>query len=185
LGLSLNGMNLWGNPTPGNTGANNRPGNPTPAKTANNGQQSGQPVPNAGEQAKIAALQARYGGISTNDPNRKADDALNEVRAKNESHIRSHEQAHQAAAGGLAGTMSIQYDQNGVAFAGQVPISIPPLDSANPEASMKNYQAVRASALAPGDPSPQDYSVASRAEGLMGQAKMLIDQKQQGLKPGM
>jgi hypothetical protein len=64
-----------------------------------------------------------------------------------------------------------------------VPISIPPLDRGNPEASLKNYQTVRSAALAPGDPSGQDYAVANKAQGLMGMAQVLIAKKRQGRQP--
>ena len=136
------------------------------------------------EQTQIKQIQSQYadkfsGSGSSGNPNQRAADVLAKVRSESESHIRGHEQAHQSAAGSLGGSMSIQYDQNGVAFAGQVPISIPPLDRNNPAASIKNYQTVRFAALAPADPSGQDMAVASRAQSLMGQAQVLMDQKRQ------
>jgi len=185
MGLSVNGASAWQNRPFGyvNAYGSGSSGASQPSQA--------QPIPSPqpftpqqlAEQARIAQIQARYAdkapGVSGVDPNRKAENVLARVRADSEAHIRGHEAAHQSAAGSLGGSMSIQYDQNGVAVAGQVPISIPPMDRANPEASLKNYQTVRFAALAPGDPSGQDISVASRAQSLMGQAQVLIARKKQ------
>jgi hypothetical protein len=136
------------------------------------------------EQTKIAQIQSQYANLCgcadcSGNPNQKAEDVLARVRAESYAHIAGHEQAHQAAAGSLGGAMSIEYNQDGVAVAGHVPISIPGLDKSNPEGAMTSYQKVRAAALAPSDPSGQDMSVASQAQSLMGRAKVLIDQNRQ------
>ncbi|WP_373533282.1 putative metalloprotease CJM1_0395 family protein [Vampirovibrio sp.] len=99
--------------------------------------------------------------------------------------ILSHEQAHQSAAGSLGGGVHIQFDGNGVAVSGHVPIAIPGLDPQNPENSYNNYSTVRRAALAPGDPSGQDCAVASQAQALMGQAQVLMAQKKQAQSAGL
>lgn len=106
-------------------------------------------------------------------------------KARQYSAIMSHEQAHASAAGSLGGGIHIEYDGNGVAVAGHVPISIPGLDRQNPELSYKNYSTVYSSALAPGDPSGQDVSVASTAQALMGRAQVLMGQKKQAQSAGV
>lgn len=106
-------------------------------------------------------------------------------KARQYSEIMSHEQAHASAAGSLGGGIHIQYDGNGVAVAGHVPISIPGLDRQNPETSYKNYSVVRSAALAPGDPSGQDMAVASTAQSLMGQAQVLMSRKKQAQSAGV
>jgi hypothetical protein len=106
-------------------------------------------------------------------------------KARQYSDILAHEQAHQSAAGGLGGGIHIQFDGNGVAVSGHVPISIPGLDRQNPEISYKNYSTVRSAALAPSDPSGQDSSVAAYAQSLMGQAQVLMAQKKQAQSAGL
>ncbi len=106
-------------------------------------------------------------------------------KAQQYADIMSHEQAHASAAGSLGGGIHIQFGSNGVAVGGHVPISIPGMDSQNPETSYKNYSTVRSAALAPGDPSSQDRSVASQAQGLMGQAQVLMSQKKQAQSAGL
>lgn len=135
--------------------------------------------------SQIDSLKSQYSGTCAcaqccNNPNMTADDFLRQIRAENESHIMQHEQAHKSAAGALGGSIVIERDGNGVAIAGHVPISMPPLDSANPEASRQAYNTAYNAALAPSDPSGQDLSVASMAQSLMGQAQVLMSQKRQG-----
>lgn len=106
-------------------------------------------------------------------------------KARQYADILSHEQAHQSAAGSLGGGVHIQFDGNGVAVSGHVPIAIPGLDRQNPETSYKLYKTVRSAALAPGDPSGQDCAVASQAQSLMGQAQVLMAQKKQAQSAGL
>lgn len=105
--------------------------------------------------------------------------AFEQFKSQRYAEILSHEQAHQSAAGSLGGGIHIDFDSNGVAVGGHVPIQIPPLDPKNPEASYQSYCQVRNAALAPGDPSGQDCAVASKAQALMGQAQVLMARKKQ------
>lgn len=176
MGLSLYGANLWNNRMPSSMPNCSNPTNAT--------QNQGLTPQQRQEQAKISQIQAQYKGACNpvnfeGNPNQKAADVLSTVRSRRESEIRGHEQAHQSAAGSLGGGIHMQYDQNGVAFAGHVPITLPGLNKNNPEVSMKVYQTVRFAALAPEKPSGQDVSVASKAQSLMGQAQVLINQKKQ------
>lgn len=87
--------------------------------------------------------------------------------------VRAHEQAHQAAAGGLAtGGASYTYQRgpDGVNYAigGEVPISLS--EGRTPEATIDIARTVRAAALAPADPSPQDRAVAAEAGQLEARA---------------
>lgn len=107
-----------------------------------------------------------------------ADAALQRLKSERYAHIMAHEQAHQSAAGAFGGGIVINYDGNGVACSGHVPISIPALDPQNPEASMKAYNTIKNAALAPGDPSGQDMAVAAMAQARIGQAQVLMQQKQ-------
>ncbi len=115
----------------------------------------------------------------------KAGQDFESFKAQQYGEILAHEQAHQSAAGTFGGGISIEYDGQGVAVSGHVPISIPPLDKANPEQSYKNYSTIRGAALAPGDPSAPDRSIASQALGLMGQAQVMMGRKRQAQQTGI
>ncbi|MBX2859835.1 MAG: hypothetical protein KTR14_01275 [Vampirovibrio sp.] len=91
--------------------------------------------------------------------------------------VMAHEQAHQSAAGAYAGAIHIDFDANGIAIGGHVPITFPPLTEDNPEIALKGAEMIRAAALAPSDPSGQDMSVASQAMDLLGRAKVMMDKK--------
>ena len=89
--------------------------------------------------------------------------------------IYEHELAHQQAGGSLAGGISIEYDSNGVAIAGDVPITLPTnLTETNAQDAFKKATIALKSALAPQDPSSQDMSVASQAQGIINRAQNLI-----------
>ena len=98
-----------------------------------------------------------------------------------DSEVRAHEAAHQAAAGSLAGAASYTYQQGPdgkmYAIGGEVSISTP--SGSSPEEALKNARTVAASALAAGDPSPQDFSVASSARVVEMKALQSIAKKAQ------
>ncbi len=79
--------------------------------------------------------------------------------------VKAHEAAHQAAGGGLAGAVSFSYtrgpDNQMYATAGEVPIRMQ--KGRTPEETIANARQVVAAAMAPADPSPQDYRVAANA----------------------
>lgn len=79
--------------------------------------------------------------------------------------VKAHEAAHQAAGGGLAGAASFTYtrgpDNQMYATAGEVPISMQKGNT--PEETIANARQIQAAAMAPADPSPQDYKVAANA----------------------
>jgi len=81
--------------------------------------------------------------------------------------VRAHEAAHLAAAGGLAqGGPSYSYqkgpDGQNYAVGGEVSIDTSTIAD-NPSANMAKARQIRAAALAPADPSPQDQKVAAQA----------------------
>ncbi len=81
-------------------------------------------------------------------------------------HVRAHEAAHIAVGGSLVAggaTYTYQRGPDGKLYAvgGEVKIQIP--KSKNPKENIKIARQVRAAALAPSNPSPQDLKVASMA----------------------
>jgi hypothetical protein len=82
-----------------------------------------------------------------------------------DSHVRSHESAHQAAGGDLTGPASYSYqtgpDGRSYAVGGEVPIQS--RSGRTPDETIAIARRVRAAALAPSDPSPADLAAASAA----------------------
>ena len=93
---------------------------------------------------------------------------------QNYNHIYSHEMAHKMAGGQYAGAISIERNSDGIPVSGHVPIVMPVLDKNNPQKTIDHADTVIKAALAPSDPSGQDYKVASQAAQIkmMAQAYM-------------
>ncbi|MBQ9245244.1 protein-glutamate O-methyltransferase [bacterium] len=95
--------------------------------------------------------------------------------------IYAHEMAHKSAAGELGGPIVIERDSNGIPVGGHVNITMPVLDKNNPENTIKHADKVIKSAMAPSDPSAQDYRVAAAAKSVKSQA-IAEKNKQSGQK---
>lgn len=94
--------------------------------------------------------------------------------------VRSHEQAHLAAAGGLAlggPTYTLQYGPDGQAYAVAGEVSIDTSPGRTPEETISKAKQIRAAALAPTDPSSQDRAVAAAAAQLETQAQQELAQQ--------
>lgn len=87
--------------------------------------------------------------------------------------VRSHEQAHKSAGGGLAGSASYETTQGpdgkSYAVAGEVPIDAS--EASSPKETITKARQIRAAALAPAEPSSQDYQVAARASQMEAEAR--------------
>lgn len=90
--------------------------------------------------------------------------------------IYAHELAHKNAAGSLAGPIVIEKDSNGVPVGGHVSIQMPAIDKAHPEKTIEHADTVIKSALAPSDPSEQDYKVAAQARTIKAEAQNIQKQ---------
>lgn len=101
-----------------------------------------------------------------------------------DSEVRAHEQAHLAAAGGLATSgASFQYvtgpDGQRYASGGEVGIDVSPVAN-DPQATLLKAETIRRAALAPAQPSGQDLSVASKAAAMANKASAELLLKTQG-----
>jgi hypothetical protein len=98
-----------------------------------------------------------------------------------DTEVRAHEAAHQAASGGMAGAASYTYqkgpDGKMYAIGGEVPISMK--QGSSPEETLRNARQIAAAAMAPANPSPQDYSVASSARVMEMKAQQQIAKQHQ------
>lgn len=131
----------------------------------------------------VTRANAVAGVSSTNTSLRldaKALALISKLKAR-DTDVRQHEQAHLAAAGGLATSgASYTYERgpNGVAYAvgGEVRIDTSPGNT--PEETIARAHTIEAAALAPADPSGADRAVAVQAQQLEAQARAELAQDQ-------
>lgn len=98
-----------------------------------------------------------------------------------DAEVRQHEAAHQAAGGAHAGGASYTYqrgpDGKNYAIGGEVQVDVS--RASTPEATISKMEQVKAAALAPAEPSPQDQRVASLADAIKAQAQQELRQQSQ------
>ncbi len=97
--------------------------------------------------------------------------ARQDMISRRYNEIYAHELAHQRAGGGLAGGIVIERDANGIPIGGHVPIKMPALDRKNPDKTIQDANTVIRSAMAPSDPSDQDFRVAGQARAIKAEAE--------------
>lgn len=90
---------------------------------------------------------------------------------KNYQEIYAHEAAHKSAGGSLAGSIVIEKNSDGIPVGGHVSIKMPTLDPNNPQKTINDANTVIKSAMAPSNPSSQDYKVATQAGNIKMQAQ--------------
>ena len=100
---------------------------------------------------------------------------------KNLAEIYTHERAHKAAGGSLTGPIVIDW-KNGIPVGGHVSIKMPKLNPKNPKKTIDNANTVINSAMAPSDPSGQDYRVAAQAKSIKAQAERIQNQQKNNKK---
>jgi hypothetical protein len=125
--------------------------------------------------AAAAAAPARHGKTELT-PEQQAQ--IDKLKAA-DTRVRQHEQAHLAAAGGLATSgpaYTYQRGPNGVNYAvgGEVQIDTSP--GATPQETIARARRIQAAALAPADPSGQDRGVAARAAQMERDARVELEQ---------
>lgn len=124
-----------------------------------------------GLQAGVQA--ARAGGAERLSPQEQAQ--VRRLKAIDQK-VRQHEAAHKAAGAGLTGAATYQYvrgpDGRQYAVSGEVSINTSP--ASTPQATLIKAEQIRAAALAPADPSPQDQAVAAAAAMMALQARQEI-----------
>ena len=98
-----------------------------------------------------------------------------------DSEVRAHEAAHQAAGGGMTGAASYTYQQgpDGKMYAIGGEVSIAMKSGSTPEETIANARQIAAAAIAAGNPSPQDYAVASSARVMEMKAQQQLASEQQ------
>ena len=101
---------------------------------------------------------------------------------KNYNDIYRHEAAHKAAAGSFGGAIVIEKNSEGIPVGGHVDIKMPALNPKDPDKTISDAKTVIGAAMAPADPSSQDYKVAAQARSIMSQAEYMKKHPQVGQK---
>jgi len=138
------------------------------------------PVRDSGPQG-AAARAAKGGVVQLGQKKMKAaDERLVRELAQRDRAVRAHEAAHQSAAGSLGGaaTFTLETGPDGKSYAvgGEVPVDMS--SGRTPEETLSRAQQVRAAALAPADPSPQDLAVAAQASQIEAIVRQQMSQAQ-------
>lgn len=131
------------------------------------------PAPPAGSAAPQATPS------STTQLSEEALAILDQLKSR-DLEVRQHEQAHLAAAGGLATSgASYTYERgpNGVDYATGGEVSIDTSPGATPEETIARAQSIQAAALAPAEPSGPDRAVAAQAQQMESQARAELAQQ--------
>lgn len=134
------------------------------------------PQPTKAGEGVLASTASRDAGELTPEQQQQINQ-LKQIDAK----VRAHEQAHISAGADLIrGGPSFSYttgpDNKRYAVSGEVSIDTTP--GRTPEETIPKAQHIRATALAPADPSPQDHSVAAQASELEGRARQELAARQ-------
>lgn len=130
-------------------------------------------------QGASRAQSARSGtGSELSDEQKKQVEKLQ----KRDREVRAHEQAHVAAGGNLIrGGVNFKYetgpDGRRYAVGGDVSIDVSP--ARTPQETVRKAEQIRSAAMAPSDPSAQDYSVAAQAGRLAAKAQAEMAQATQ------
>lgn len=110
-------------------------------------------------------------------PENPQDKNFEVYKEKTNKEVMEHEKAHQQVAGDLAGAIVIDKNSDGVATGGHVPILIPEVTEGNFSITKEQNERVKAAAMAPKDPSSQDYFVAAQAQANINKALMFMNKK--------
>ena len=120
---------------------------------------------------------------NSNNPNELTEAQKEQIikLQQRDTHVRAHEAAHLAAGGSVvSGGASYTYqkgpDGKMYAVGGEVPIHV--TKGSNPKETLAMARQLRAAALAPSDPSPQDLKVAASAAMMEAKAMQEINQEQ-------
>lgn len=119
---------------------------------------------------RFGNLYSDFAGQQAKQNNEQRQSLIN----KNYNEIYAHEMAHKSAGGALSGSIVIEKNSDGIPVGGHVAIKMPSLNPDNPQQTIDEANIVIRSAMAPGDPSPQDYKVAAKARQIKAQAQGML-----------
>lgn len=96
---------------------------------------------------------------------------------KRDTEVRTHEQQHKSAGGGVAGTIQLEYEvgPDGKQYAVGGEVKVDTSKEETPEKTIQKAQQIKRAALAPSDPSHQDHSVATKAQRMETEARQELN----------
>lgn len=132
------------------------------------------------EEEKENKAQKNKEALSSNELSEDEERLVKELQSR-DSEVRAHEAAHQAAGGGMTGAASYTYQQgpDGKMYAIGGEVSISMSTGSTPQETIANARKIAAAAMAPGNPSPQDHSVAASARVMEMKAQQQLAKQQQ------
>ena len=142
---------------------------------------SGYPTPKSDPTSNPARASQRGAASQSGSGKELSNQEKREVEnlKQRDQQVRNHEQAHMAAGGGLAGPASYTYrigpDGQRYAVGGEVNIDVSP--EKDPRATIQKMERIERAAMAPADPSGQDFAVAREAEQVAQQARRELSAK--------
>ena len=134
------------------------------------------PVPIAGYASRADAAESRS---STDATARSSTETVEERQVVQElsardQEVRQHEMAHKAAGAGITGAVAYSYERGPdgrmYAVGGEVGIDTSAV-SGDPEATLEKAEMIIRAAMAPAEPSAQDYKVAAQARAMAAEAR--------------
>ncbi len=108
--------------------------------------------------------------------------AIEKENYKRYSDVYAHELAHKSVAGSFGGSIVIDKNPDGLIVGGHVDIKMPGFNPKNPQESKNHAEVVFKAAMAPHDPSTQDYKVAAEAQQIINRANKAIYDNKVGKK---
>lgn len=121
--------------------------------------------------------------LKSDSPDKLSEDEQTLVKnlASRDSEVRAHEAAHQASGGGMTGAATFTYQQgpDGKMYAIGGEVSISMKAGSSPQETIANARQIATAAMAAGNPSPQDFAVASSARVMEMKAKQQLAKQEQ------
>ncbi|MBN9528842.1 MAG: hypothetical protein J0H82_21715 [Alphaproteobacteria bacterium] len=134
-------------------------------------------------QSTLLTAQASGGSSQSASGLTEEEQAVVREMKQTDAKVRAHEMAHLAAGGQFASGPSYEFEKGPdgglYAVAGEVNIDTSPIPG-DPEATIAKANQIRAAALAPGDPSAQDRSVANAAAQMAAKASVEAAKQKNG-----
>lgn len=142
-----------------------------------------------GAQSSVLAKNAENSSNSTTQLTEEEEKQVQELKQRDQE-VRAHENAHKTAGGGYVGAISYTTqtgpDGREYAIGGEAQIDSSPVPG-KPEQTIRKMDIVIRAALAPAEPSSQDYAVARAAQAarLEAQKEVSEQQRQENSNPAL
>ncbi|MBF0336446.1 MAG: hypothetical protein HQL05_01305 [Nitrospirae bacterium] len=182
MDVSATGIQQGLYPTYGLSGSTRASGNGSNAQEADGvNRQGGVNTGTDGKAGGVTANNAKTTPQTNADKAKEREIQIQVQKLKQrEQAVKAHEQAHASVGGQYTGAPTYEYtrgpDGKNYISGGEVPIDVS--KEKEPDATIRKMRQVRAAALAPADPSPQDQAIAAKATNIESKAQQELITKQ-------